>query len=647
MKKQILLILLVLGALSAQAATGDTTWVQAHNDKWLDNYNNFDTSVQFPDGTKSYRKVYMIFTLGKYACPGNPQYCGDWDYTIQTFLMGQTDTVELGRLISPYAHTDAPRFSINWKQRYVFDVTDYYPLLKGNNAMRIHYSGYSGGFTANIKFAFVEGTPARNVLKVERLWHGDLEYGNASNPIENKMAAVSETAPANTQSAEMKFTVTGHGMDNSGGCSEFCKKYYKVIVNGTVIEQKDIWRDQCGFNNLYPQTGTWIYNRGNWCPGELVQTNTHLLSGVTASSNYNLDVDFQSYTSSGGASYTVDAALIYYGAFNHSIDASLEDIVSPSNYEGYYRNNPSCGMPVIKVKNNGGTAITSLHIEYGLGGSTMGQYSWQGNIAPLATTEISLPEPPGMRNVSGGTATQTFTARIMHVNGQSDGDADNDEMTTSFVPTAKWPTSVVVNLKTNNSKSGTISETSWAIYDMMDNLVKERKNLNANTTYIDTVVLAPNCYKLIVSDAGCDGLSWWANKAGGTGTLTVKNASSMIGSLSLNGYFSGDFGCGFTQYFTTDWPTGIETVATEPEVAMEVYPNPTEDKLFVNISGVERVNGTICIMDVAGRVVLQQACEKTTQEVNVSKLAAGSYTLLFLSEDAKSNVKLYKQIVIQ
>ena len=107
-------------------------------------------------------KIIMIFTLGKYSCPAGTQYCADWDYTVQNFLMTKTgDTVELGRLITPYANTSYARFPMTWKQRYTYDVTDLYSLLKGSAAIRIHYSGYSGGFTANITFAFIEGKPKK------------------------------------------------------------------------------------------------------------------------------------------------------------------------------------------------------------------------------------------------------------------------------------------------------------------------------------------------------------------------------------------------------------------------------------------------------------------------------------------------------
>ena len=73
-------LIFVLGfILSAKglANPGDTTWVQAQNDVQLDWYNDFDAPVTFPSGSVSYRKIIMIFTLGKYQCPAGTQYCGD------------------------------------------------------------------------------------------------------------------------------------------------------------------------------------------------------------------------------------------------------------------------------------------------------------------------------------------------------------------------------------------------------------------------------------------------------------------------------------------------------------------------------------------------------------------------------------------
>ena len=94
---------------------------------------------------------------------------------------------------------------------------------------------------------------------------------------------------------------------------------------------------------MYPQNGTWIYNRGNWCPGDKVFTNHHKLAGITGGSTFDLDVEFENYTSaSGNASYITHGNLFYYGAFNNNLDAELEDVIAPSNHETHIMKYLAC-----------------------------------------------------------------------------------------------------------------------------------------------------------------------------------------------------------------------------------------------------------------------------------------------------------------
>src|SRR5688572_8022163 len=375
-------------ALVAKAAHGDTTVVQSHTNTQLANFGSYNAPAVFPTTTTTYRDIKMTFTLGKYQCPGNPQYCGDWDYGVQVFLFTPTDTFEIGRLITPYAGVS--RFPYTWQHRYSFDVTDYAQYLKGNTNIRIQYSGYSGGFTANVKFTFIEGTPPRNVLKVDRLLNGSFSYGKTPS-IEDYMNSRALQMPANAQSAVLKFNVTGHGSNSFDNCSEFCSKYYQVKVNNNLTSQTNIWRDNCGSNNLYPQTGTWVYDRANWCPGDVVYSNFHPVTGITPGSNFNLDVDFQAYSNPGSqASYTVEGQIIYYGAYNYTADAALETIISPSNHEAYFRANPTCDEAKILVKNTGNATINSLEIVYGLNGGTMHTLPYTTTLLPGESEEIIL-----------------------------------------------------------------------------------------------------------------------------------------------------------------------------------------------------------------------------------------------------------------
>ena len=59
---------------------------------------------------------------------------------------------------------------------------------------------------------------------------------------------------------------SGHGQ-----AGEFTPNIsYTAKVNGNLVGGNPIWKDDCGFNAIWPQGGTWIFDRANWCPGEAV-----------------------------------------------------------------------------------------------------------------------------------------------------------------------------------------------------------------------------------------------------------------------------------------------------------------------------------------------------------------------------------------
>jgi len=645
-----LLLSAILFSFYTQAAVGDTTIVQAHDTTWLSYNGNYDTTVLFPasSSSKTYRKIYMTFTLGKYHCPGSPTYCGDWDYTVLTYLMTKTgDTLELGRLISPYANASNPRTPWTWKQHYVFDVTDFYPLLKDSGTVRVSYSGWTGGFTANVKFTFIEGTPDRNVIGVKRLWHGSPNYGTTKG-IDSSFLPVSLTAPASAVSAEMKVLITGHGSD-ANGCCEFASHYYNVMLNSTSIDNTNIWRSDCGSNELYPQTGTWIYERGNWCPGALVRAHYHDLPGITGGSNYNVALHFEPYTiASPSGTYTTEAQVFYYGVINKTTDASMDGIISPTNDENHFRENPFSGGPVVHVKNTGNNTINSIKIQYGVTGYYMPTYIWNGSLAPLHDTDITLPPLWELRSLSGMVGTFNFVATILEVNGAADNDPSNNSMNTAFTTVPIWPFKIAIQLKTNGSKmpSG-YSETSWMIYDVNNpnTPVAMRINNAINTTYNDTVTLA-GAYKLVVADSGCDGISWWnyANYSPnpGIGSFKVTTTTSAF-AKPLTGYFSGDFGCGFVQYFTAGWTNAGVANMNEQGIRIDTYPSPAQNKITINITGMQNVNGNLQIIDALGKVAMMVPCNKASLVVDIAGLQNGLYTVLFTDND---NQRLQTRVVV-
>jgi len=651
MKKVISSFIVLAGLVftsGAHAAPGDTTWVQAQNNVQLDYYNDFDAAVTFPSGSVSYRKIIMVFTLGKYQCPAGTQYCGDWDYTVQNYLMTPTDTFELSRLITPYANASYPRTPWGWKQRYYFDVTDFYPYLKNNATIRLSYHNYSGGFTGNIRFAFIEGTPPRAVTGIKKLWEGSFGYGEAS-PIDNQVTPVSVTAPTGTQSAEMRFTVTGHGADNNN-CSEFCNRYYQVKQSGAQLQQVNIWKADCGLNNLFPQSGTWIYNRANWCPGEAVFPVSHKFNNITAGSTYTSDVDFQGYTKvgTGSPSYILSGYMIHYGAVANSLDASVEDIISPTDFEGYFRSNPMFGGPMIKVRNTGATTISSISFQYGVTGQASQTYTASGlNLPSMAETVITLPELTVLKSLPAGSVNE-FSVTVQQVNASADGYAINNTMKSRFVSAPVWPAEFKMLMKTNS----VATQTKWRIEDLAGNIIAQRNPTSANTNYNDAVTILTNgAYRLVVTDAGCDGLDWWANPGAGKGYIyTEKMDGSLIPyTIGLPNYpaaVAQDFGCGYTQYFRVDanFPTGIDP---DPKAEfIVVHPNPFAGSLRFTVNVARAQKAMIRLTDIQGRLVYSRNVQLSSGMNNLS--VDELYTLpsgMYMADVEGETVKLQRKLV--
>ena len=574
-KYLLILFLVVLSVGGLYASNGDTTWVTVTNLDSFTHYGTYDFNVGFPDGSVHYRKIYMEYSLGQYNCPSGSQYCHQWDYDVENYILSPLgDTLELARFITPYATTGTPGFGAAWHQPYIFDVTDFYPLLKDSAALRVQYSGYSWGFTFSIKFAFIEGTPDRNVVGITPLWNAGYTYGNTASPIDSSLLPITFTPTAGSQSTEMKVIITGHGYDGATGCCEFDNTgvghNYYVMANGTQVAQTNM-NVNCGVSELYPQGGTWLYGRaGNWCPGGLVSTAQYPLTGLTAGSSSTADLDFDdSYDGiSSYGDYKIASEAFSYSSINKTLDAELKDIVAPTNYAWYRRENPRVSEPVITIHNAGSTAITSLLLSYGVKDSASTQYIWTGNLAPLTDTAITLPAIHALTNLSlnSATGTHTFAAQILQVNGVTDNDQSNDTLTSQFVIAPKWPYELRIKLITssldaNGGVGGSPADASWQITDENGNVVASRTNANVTTTYYDTVKLNPSgFYALTVTTSQCYGLSWWAlpgNLPGYTaGSFAVQNMLSGNAVLALNGtsnsgQYLDDFGCGFTQYFTT------------------------------------------------------------------------------------------------
>lgn len=627
MKKLQILFFVMLFSGLAFAAPGDTTWVTVFQDRKIDHYGNFDTTAVLPNTNTTYRKIRMHYILGRYACEPGAQYCGSWDYTTMVIAKpANTDPIEIGRIITPYA-TDW--LATNRKHDYVVDVTDYATVLKNALDMTYKYEGYSWGFTLTLKFEFIEGTPPQNALSVQNIYDGYFAYGKTSDPVEDHLITKNYTFQAPGVVSKVKNTISGHGSDDTQ-CSEFCSKYYRMFENNNLLEQVQLWKSDCGLNHVYPQTGTWLYDRANWCPGEQVYPIYHTLQ-TQAGTSFSVNMDLEPYTapnqSNASGGFNIVSQLITYGQANFTRDISIEDILAPTSNENYFRFNPVCNNPMIKVKNTGSSAVTSLKIQFGLEGGTTKTFNWTGNLSFLEETVIDLGES---FSLFADNNSNQFLVEILEVNGQnSDENLWNNTYRSKFGAVKSYPSDFVVYFKTNNAlnpSNPSVNATSWVIRNATGEIVASRTDNANNTLYRDTLDLPIGCYTFEANDADCDGISWWVypyyNPNPGTGILRFQRQT---GPVIKN--FNGDFGCQVKERFTVGYL--LDTDENSPiETFVDVFPNPANEQLTIAVSSNETQQLQAELVDMSGKTVKritwnhQNASEEV---VSIDELKAGVY----------------------
>ncbi|RAK67937.1 peptide-N-glycosidase F-related protein [Hymenobacter edaphi] len=639
-KRLLLFLALLLGGLAAlpaaRAATGDTTRVLLFSNRPLTRYGNYDTTATLPAAGR-YRKILLHYVLGRYACPPGTQYCGSWDYTTRVLLMPPAnDTVELARIITPYA-TDW--LAQNRRHDFVQDVTDYAPLLKGQRGLRFLYDGYSWGFTLTLYLEFIEGVPPQDALAVKNVYDGNFVYGSATDLLESHLSAKTVTAPAGSSRTLLKSFITGHGADVRN-CAEFCRKNYTLKLNGTAVATTDLWRADCGLNPVSPQTGTWVYNRSNWCPGSAVAPLYHDITAGLSGGAGTVDIDMANYLISNqnnvSARWIWQTQAVSYSAPNFTADAALERIIAPSTDPNFRRDNPICDAPRVTLRNTGSAPLTAATIRYRVGSSPWRTYQWTGSLAFLAQTDVTLPPVPA--DFAGQSV---FKVYVMTPNGQPDQNHYNDTLSTRFTPVSVLPPSFVVNMTTNGSTiAGGLSQTSWTVTDANGQPVASRTGALPSTAYADTLRLAPGCYTLSINDTGCDGLAWWANPNAGNGSMRLLGLNNAV--LST---ISGDFGCQAQLRFSV-----TQALAAAPAralAALDVYPNPAQDGRFtLDLNLPARQDVRVQVRSVTGQLVHQTTLaqvQAAKRPLDLHRLPAGVY---LLECRGQNGLQLHRRLLI-
>ncbi|MCK9613363.1 MAG: T9SS type A sorting domain-containing protein [Bacteroidales bacterium] len=560
-------------------------------------------------------------TDSTFVIPDSTIYMKKWYYYSEPFEV--INRYELGRYITPYGNGLSLGNGVTW----IYDLSDYRTLLKDS----VHLSAGNWQELLDMRFDLIVGTPPRDPISVKNLWNGDFNYGFPEDPIESHLTPKKVLIPQEAVNARWKSRVTGHGMDSPQNCAEFCPKSHYYKVDGVQRYQKLVWRDDCALNPLYPQGGTWVYSRSNWCPGAEVSTyDLELTPYMTPGDSLTLDHDVQPYThTSGWDYYQIEDQLITYGTPNFIRDAEVYNIKTPSKDFLFKRLNPICNNPLITIRNNGSDTLKTLTITYGIEGGSPSTLNWSGNLPPMFAEDVQL------EHFSWEPNPGTFYANVSQPNGGADEYVFNDKMTSTYNPTPEYPKDFVIEVKTNNRPY----ENEYTIIDDLGNILYYKNFSTANTVYKDTVHFADGCYEFRLTDSDDDGLQWWANNDG-AGYLKFRWLENSVAFKS----FGSDFGREIYQQFTTGYNLPVSEY--DNDYFCDVYPNPTENHFTLDLALPFQQDVNISIFDFMGMLVKQiheTGISEKQFTIDLSDQAAGIYFVNIVIKNAVKTVKLVLQ----
>jgi hypothetical protein len=452
---------------------------------------------------------------------------------------------EIHRFITPYGiGLDLGPDGFTW----VEDVTDFGPILKDFVKLR---AGNQQELI-DLKFLFIKGTPARDVKSVQQLWG---KGGTFQNVVDDVSISSLEIAPNPDASMFRVLTrSSGHGFNgpqNTGNCSEFCKRTHQLFIGETGLFEWEGWKE-CGDNPVFPQGGTWQIDRSDWCPGATVNTYEHEITDLVTAGE-TIPVDYNIVNPSGFVpygNYQFTGYMIGYGDPNFGNDISVERIISPSMEREFGRINPICAEPSIIIKNNGSETLESATIEYGLANSEKAQYAWNGSLGFLEEEVVSLP-PIDISSLSQG-KTYSFEVNVSGPNGETDEYERNNYAVSQMQGVDVLSSDFELNIRTNRQAGAQykylLRKADGEIIDQMD-----LGEFDSEKLYEFEYDLELGCYELLFENVEGFGLDlWWMRDQLGTGYI---NYSSGNGSKTFNP----DFG-NFIKYQFS--------VGTKPEIAV-------------------------------------------------------------------------------
>lgn len=528
---------------------------------------------------------------------------------------------EIMSFVTPYGiYLDLGEEGESW----TFDVTDFGPILKGPKRFFMSQGG-EWQEEMDIWFEFIQGEPDRDVLDITQIWPCRQKTNHTLITDDWRYEPRLYSFSPDVTSYVTKTTITGHGQDG-----EFRARTHYLSL-GRFSDEWSVWTE-CADNPVYPQGGTWIYDRAGWCPGKASDTEIwDVTERMQALSEEERIFDYGLRFVTGSSNYLVNSQLVSYGPINRQLDLAVEDIINPSTKIEHARSNPSCLIPTIRLKNHGEQSITKATIKFGMVGGEELYHEYRGQIDFGKSVDVRLDDVTMWVPEEGG----RFYAEIQSVNDETDEYLSNNGLSSIVSPIDLYGSEIVIEYQTNNAPS----ETEYKVYDQNGSLVFSKTNgLQPIRTYRDTLRNLQGCYSLVITDSDDDGLDFFAN-SDGKGQFKIRSIGG------VNTFIEPDFGK-FSRYgFVAVGLTNSEELPDEEQLGL--FPNPGNSQVFVSGLGDWDQELELRVVDQMGRAVasLWSMDKYMLSDGNVKSINAlppGVYYLTIMDSERKKTFKLVR-----
>jgi hypothetical protein len=412
----------------------------------------------------------------------------------------KVERFEIERYITPYGKgLNLGEDGFTW----IRDISDYAPLLSG----AVDLAAGNGFELLDLRFLFISGKPARQTQNLQNIWGGgNFQYAKLSQD-EQLPLSLLKINPASV-SRIVRSRISGHGHYGPRNCCEWDAKEHGLTIAGIPRFNWIVWRN-CGLNPLFPQGGTWQFDRAGWCPGTFVDFHDSDISSYTIGDslvgiNYTIE-NPDPENGEGDGVYYIEHQLFEFGAASRNYDICLDAVLAPSRSKEFRRYNPTSGSALIRIINRGAKNLTQVKFKYGLQSGKMSEFNWLGDLEFMQSTLVELP-PCDWSEMAENSL---FEVHAFKPNGKKDQFGNDNHLLVAVKKPLLFPASIIVEIK--NPGFDRLEKNNWNIYGRNNNYNFERENFGPDSLYRDTLELENGAYVFEYNDLQEDGLirHWW------------------------------------------------------------------------------------------------------------------------------------------